>query len=90
MSARRQREEANQRMTEDDIELLRQQNKKEHEMYRFPSQTEKEAGIELVSAKVRMYYDDQKCYFNGTIIDFKIFRSTRKMMHKIKFLFDGE
>ena len=90
MSARRQREEAHQRMTEDDVELLRQQNKEEHERYRFPSQTEKEAGIELVSAKVRMYYDDQKCYFNGTIIDFKIFRSTRKMMHKIKFLFDGE
>ena len=54
MSARRQQEEAHQRMTEDNVELLRQQNKEEHERYRFPSQTEKEAGINLPQGEFEM------------------------------------
>ena len=77
-------------MTEEDIYDLREQNKKEHVIYRFPNAEEKEAGVEIVGAKVRMYYDDQKCYFNGEIIDFKMDPVTRKPMHKISFLFDGE
>ena len=83
-------EDTNAGMTENEKMLLREQNKSENHLYRFPTSAEKAAGMELVGAKVRMYYDTEKCYFNGEIIDFKRDLVRRNPTHKIRFLYDNE